>query len=500
MSEFDRLVAVNSVNDLPGDVLNKLFKSSSATSFKSNIISDSKILSDKGDQLLQSELTSKISTIEKSAAGKLDNPGPGSKDRFISHDGTKTVWADNPAKVLKEGVDGQVLGYDGYKATWVAPKSDIPPGGATGQVLSIDEFGDAKWVNPFFNRTAKLDKDILAKAQGFIIVNSTEQPEQVNYTTEDGVTVPVIWHQPTESVIPTVPTRPYFYPDAPSIGIPSSVGFDYYLLSYEKNGTTKTIKRKLIPGENNLSDVAALPFKARFGVKPRPGYKIPATFEWSMIYYDVESDAIFGADNFTERPENSLIFNTRFGQTNSYWMIPQAYAMQFPISTNHPEYADFISEAPQKAGWFRIKNKALKLHHNTGWSNIGFKTASRNMTVVMDFEKIDSRPSSLSINMGTDKSLVNGLWVNFNAEGFWISTPDRKQYKYSNEPGKYRFSLIQNRFEVKFPDGSIHTDMLDIPFESTSYGPYFGIRLNNRSTDPNFYTAIRSLTVRNHGV
>lgn len=502
MSEFDRLVGVNAAGDLPNDVRDKLFKSNHANVFKSDAIAAAKVLIDGGDNLLRSDLTSKITALEK---GKMDTPGPATKGQIISHDGSKPVWVDNPTKILTSGVSGQVLTHNGTNAVWSAPKRELPRGGSTGQVLSKDEFGDPKWVNPFFNRTAKFDKDTLAKTQGFIIVNSTEPPKSANYTTDDGVTVPVIWHQPIEALIPTLPTRPYFYPDTTSIGIPPTVGFDYYLLSYEKGGVTTTVNRKLNAGENSLTSLATLPFKAFFGVKPRPGYKIPATFAWSMFYYDPALDVVFGADDFSTRPEDSLIFNTPFGETDSYWMIPQTSSMAFPISPDVPNYANYINEGPWSAAWFKIKNGALKLHYTQESSSIGFKTLSRNMSVIIDFEKIDTRHVAWVISLGANKGLINALTINFTGNGIFIpsySGPDRRTYNGNIQPGKYRFTLIENRFEVEFPDGTIITDTIDIPQKvlDSQYGPYFGIRLNNKDTNPNFYTAIKSITVKNHGV
>lgn len=502
MSEFDRLVGVNAAGDLPNDVRDKLFKSNHANIFKSDAIAAAKILIDGGDNLLRSELTSKIVALEK---GKMDAPGPATKGQIISHDGSKPVWTENPTKILEGGVSGQVLTHNGTNAVWSAPKRELPRGGSTGQVLSKDEFGDPKWVNPFFNRTAKFDKDTLAKTQGFIIVNSTEPPKSANYTTDDGVTVPVIWHQPIEALIPTLPTRPYFYPDTTSIGIPPTVGFDYYLLSYEKDGVTTTVNRKLNAGENSLTSLATLPFKAFFGVKPRPGYKIPATFEWSMFYYDPALDVVFGADDFSTRPENSLIFNTPFGETESYWVLGSNSSMAFPMSPDTPRYQEYISEAPWMGGWFKIKNGALRLHYTQQSSAIGFKTLSRNMSVIIDFEKIDTRNQAFVLSLGASKNLINALTINFTGNGIFIPSytiPDRRTYNGTSNPGKYRFTLIENRFEVEFPDGTIITDTINIPQNvlDGQYGPYFGIRLNNQNTDPNFYTSIKSITVKNHGV
>lgn len=502
MSEFDRLVGVNAAGDLPNDVRDKLFKSNHANIFKSDTIAAAKILIDGGDNLLRSDLTSKIVALEK---GKMDSPGTATKGQIISHDGSKPVWTENPTKILESGVSGQILSHNGSNAVWSAPKRELPRGGSTGQVLSKDEFGDPKWVNPFFNRTAKFDKDTLAKTQGFIIINSYEPPKAVSYTTDDGVTVPVIWHQSVEVLIPTVPTRPFFYPAMTSIGIPPTVGFDYYLLSYEKDGVTTTVNRKLPAGENSLTDLTTLPFKGFFGVKPRPGYKIPATFEWSMFYYDPTLGTDFGADNFASRPEDSLIFNTPFGESDSYWVLGSNSDMAFPMSPDTPKYQEYISEAPWMGGWFKIKNGALKLHYVQQASAIGFKTLSRNMSVIIDFERIDTRHMAFILSLGASKNLLNALTINFTGNGIYIpsySVPDRRTYVGTNAPGKYRFTLIENRFEVEFPDGTIITDTINIPKHvlDSQYGPYFGIRLNNTNPDPNFYTAIKSITVKNHVV
>lgn len=534
MSEFNYLIGVNEQNDLPDPVRARLFRSNESSLFRSTTIDGFKpILNSAIDSLKhetnlrvsrletlqanmapkvdqfpvqQEALTGRVTNLEKT---KMKDPGVGKKDQVLSSDGSRVIWSDRKPGVPVGGRIGQVLKHDGTQPIWEDLTDQIPKNGTKGQVLTKGENGYLQWTTPKNIQNTLWSKDQQAKAQGFWIENSTTPPSKPTYTTDDGTVVPVIWHQPIETLIPTLPTRPYFYPDNVSVGVDSTVGFKYYVDTVEKGGVTRSVKYDLQPGENDLKWIEKVPFTMTIKVRPTEGYKIPSEFQWSMYYPDPEAVRIFGSETFNDRPEDSIIFNTIFGDSSEYWRSnsPNGSEPVYPVRPDSRDYTYGTRLNPQGKNTMVVKEGRLHVGPVVDWYVNGVKTLSPRMSVTIKIDKFASGYlSGWNMNFASSKTLMGGVGVEFGTNGITLAGTGYKTQLLAKVPtvGTYKISVIENRFRVVYPDGESVTTSVDHTEAQRlgNYGEYFAIRSNMRVSQANadLETIIDSIVIENYGL
>lgn len=469
MSEFNRIVGVDASHNFPEPVRKKVFNSSESAAFKTEVVNQFKGLVD--------------TAVENISSKKMDK--------------------------VSGGRPGDILTYDGQKSVWTKPEKEVPPVGTTGHVLTKTENG-VKWSSaPSPN--VIWTKDLQAKAQGFWIVNSIEAPEKPFYTCEDGTVVPVIWHQPTEYLIPTIPTRPYFYPDKIKVGVEDRVGLDYYIETYTKDGVERQLNRKLLPGENDLSNVAQTPFSVKIVVKPRVGYKLPSEFVWTMHYYDPNTAVLFGTETFDDKPTNSFLVNRQFGDSGGYWIYNNGEnsKFNFPVPEPSTYYDRGVGMTHDGNGASaKVQNGKLQLTSQTRWGAIGVETRSDKMKLTFDITRVPNRTDSeFTVSLSSSvNSIIQGIPFTFYMNR-GIRNDRTGQMLTATRPtvGTYMLESLGDNISLTMPSGekitrSIDPGVIDQLKNTNMYGPAFCFRINTGKIDANDPFEIDNVSVTNYGV
>lgn len=495
MSEFNRIVGVDGNHNFPEPVRKKIFSSNESNAFKTDIVNNYKGLIDTSVNSAKSELSTRdngLDTKINAEVTKLNN----------KIDTAVTNLTSSKMDKAPGGKPGDVLSFDGQKGVWTTFEREVPKVGTTGHVLTKTENG-VEWSSaPSPN--VIWTKDLQAKAQGFWIVNSTEPPEKPYYTCADGTVVPVIWHQPIEVLIPTIPTRPYFYPDDIKIGVEDRVGLDYYIESYTKDGVVRPLNRKLLPGENDLSTIAQTPFDVKIVVKPRVGYKLPSDFVWNMHYYDPNSAVVFGTETFDDKPNNTYLVNRQFGDSSGYWTYydtrNSTYA--FPMSDSSPYYTNGVDVNLEGTGVMaKVYSGKLRLFSSSRWGVVGVITPSEKMKVVMNISRVPQRSNSgfELVLSSHPNSIIHGMSFYFN------TTRGVSMTSGGMVTGTYVMESIGDRISITHPSGekfvrSVPPTQIDELKKQNRYGNALSIRVNVGAIDPNDPFEIDYISVTNYGV
>lgn len=495
MSEFNRIVGVDGNHNFPEPVRKKIFSSTESATFKTGIVNDYKGLIDTSVNAAKSELKTRDDGLEtkiNAEVGKLNTK----IDAAVS--GVDSRKMDK----VTGGKPGDVLSFDGQNGVWTKFEREVPKIGKTGHVLTKTENG-VEWSSaPSPN--VIWTKDLQAKAQGFWIVNSTEPPEKPYYTCADGTVVPVIWHQPIEVLIPTIPTRPYFYPDDIKIGVEDRVGLDYYIESYTKDGVVRPLNRKLLPGENDLSNIAQTPFDVKIVVKPRVGYKLPSDFVWNMHYYDPNSAVFFGTETFDDKPNDTYLVNRQFGDSSGYWTYYDVRnsTYTFPMPEPSTFYTNGVNPERDGSGVIaKTYNGKLRLMSGTRWGVIGVITPSEKMKLVMNISRVPQRSNSgfELVLSAHPNSIIHGMHFFFNTTNGVSMTSG------GMVTGTYVIESVGDRVSITHPSGekfvrSVPPTQIDELKKKGRYGNAFGIRTNQGGIDPNDPFEIDYISVTNYGV
>lgn len=378
-------------------------------------------------------------------AGKITTPG-------VVQQMTDIAKANG---VPTGGTTGQVLQRSSTgAATWGNAPSGLPAGGSAGQVVTRQADGTAVWAagtpGPAGKDGANWSKDQQAKAQGYWIVVSAEEPASATYTTADGTVVPVIWQKPITRTVPVLPQTPAFSRASSSLSVPELVGVVYRITGWSKdNGATWTaITKDLVGGV--VTDVKAatgqaLPVTVRVEAFAKPGYVLPNAYKWTFDYPDPNATVVVTSDSFTgtDGELHARMSDATLGGTPKKWTA---------ISTTGD-----TTRAQILGG--RLTNG-----RSTGevWLEVGAYNQEVEFDVVFP-DGVTTWPSDKNIiRIGSNgkwggggslaiSSRINVPATSAGAAAYW-ATPAG-----AGKAGHYKVSVIGNTARITFPTGEIAT-------------------------------------------
>lgn len=552
MAEYNRLVGVDAEANLPEPVRRKLFSSTESNNFKNGVVQivtpqitnavngvnakiaeieprvnsriqavSSEINRAKTDinnniqNVIEPRLKSSIASVHSGLdAAKTDLNGKitAAENRVNGRVDSlnKTVEANKQAvtaelgKMLRDpgvGSSGAVLTYESGTARWKQPETELPAGGNAGQMLTKSDAGLAWSDVPALK--SEWSKDQQAKAQGFWIEYSVEEPKKPTYTTADGVTVPVIWHRPVETLIPMVPQRPYFYTDTTSVGINEYVGCYFTVESITKDGRTTPVNKMLQNGENDLSGIGQLPFTVRIRAHAKRGYKLPSEFYWDMYYYDKTAKTRFGSEDFEGRANGSHIYNTQFGNTGRYFKGWDRGDIAYPLPSDHELVNKNLRQDNQTgSAGFTVESGQLVIRPKPSWQYVGVKTLSKYQVVSFEIKELPTDPDISFILSGADNSEIHGVSFQFMRLGIRKSLAgNQHETMFNGLPplGVYTLEALSDRVALTAPDGTRYATTRGETNDRGEYGSMFGIRYN-RTAEPTGKYRIDNLVIDNYGV